>query len=70
MITPKQFIVGLFCIAIIAFAFLSRPELPACPKFGYWVAQSDSGSFLVLDMENAKKLGELVKGLSEGTCKI
>ena len=45
--------------------------LPACEKFQYRLGQDDSGMIVyVLDQDNAGKMIALVKGISEGKCRL
>lgn len=71
MLTAKQVVIGLFVILVIAIGVATNKPLPPCDKYSFGHAMTSTGElYLVLDQENAVKLQNAVKGLSEGTCRL
>lgn len=66
-----------FCIIVAAIAAAvllpgcASKALPDCERYEYYQAiHPQLGPVAVLDVENATKLGALIKGISEGTCRL
>lgn len=64
----------LLVLAIVVFLLLPgcvRQELPACERYQAMAATNANGeAFIILDMENVKKLAKLITGLADGTCRL
>jgi uncharacterized lipoprotein YajG len=57
--------------ALVFLAGCSKPELPICEKYEARALMNGNGDvFIVIDMENVKKLAQLVTGLAEGKCRL
>lgn len=65
---------GLALAALMLFVLWATgcaTALPPCEKFKYMFGEDQSGEpVFAMDTANALKLGALIRGLSEGTCRL
>lgn len=60
------------CIILVMLMLgCATPPLPYCERFGYHAGTHPQlGHIVAFDMDNAEKLANTLKGLSEGKCRL